>query len=210
MENGRKKLFLLCLLLVACGLTALFAGPAIKEAPSAPSLVVTDEAKYSSGEKQQKEIVVYVSGAVARPGLYKLPKGARAQEALLAAGGLTNQAQGERVNLAKLLTDGAHVYVPEAKAAKAASRTALREPVQKIPQGKSSLKGKAPSKAGPVSLNSATLEELTSLPGIGPAMAKRILAYRQQQPFTQIEDLLQVSGIGPAKLAKLRHLVVVE
>lgn len=130
-------------------------------------------------------IVVDVSGAVAHPGLYTLPAGARVADAVEAAGGLTEKADRAAVNLAQPLADGSHVHVP-------AVGEARRTPT--------------PSVAFPVDINRASPDELTAVPGIGPTLAERIVANR---PYSSVDDLLRVPGIGPATLEKLRPYVTV-
>lgn len=160
---------------------------------------------------------VHVSGAVASPGLVALPEGARVDDAIRAAGGLAPEAEPERVNLAAPLADGAQLHVPrrdEPGPEPAAGVTggagigggaALPEPG-----------GAAPAPAGgagagaTVDVNRAGAAELESLPGIGPALAARILAHREAKgPFQAVEDLLAVSGIGERTLERLRPSIAV-
>ena len=141
------------------------------------------------------ELLIDVSGAVHRSGVYKLPAGSRINDALLKAGGETEKADLTLVNRAALLTDGQQVLVPEKVTATAAAATS---------SGVS-----APATTAPVRLNSATLEQLDELPGVGPSTAQRIIDYRTANgPFKSVDELDSVSGIGPAKLAELRDLVV--
>jgi competence protein ComEA len=136
-------------------------------------------------------LFVNVVGAVRRPGLYRLKEGARVADAVTRAGGPTPKAQIELVNLAARIADGEQIVVPRrglgAPAAGAAGGTAA---------------------AGPVHLNSATLEQLDALPGVGPVTAQKILDYRQKHgSFGSVDELDAVSGIGPARLGTLRDLV---
>ena len=138
-------------------------------------------------------VYVDVVGAVRRPGLYRLTEGSRVADAVRRAGGVTPKAQVELVNLAARVADGEQVVVP--------SRGA-----QGLPVGGGS--GGASAPAGPVHLNSATLEQLDALPGVGPVTAQRIMDYRQQHGgFGSVDELDAVPGIGPARLADLRSLV---
>lgn len=139
-------------------------------------------------------LLVHVAGAVRRPGLYRLLDGSRVDDAIREAGGPTRRAALDLVNLAALVADGQQIVVPR--------RVAGSPPVG------SSGSLAAPSTPGPVHLNTATLEELDSLPGVGPVTAQRILDYRTDHgSFQTIEELDAVSGIGPARLEQLRELV---
>ncbi len=133
-------------------------------------------------------ITVYVTGAVGQPEtLITLPPGSRAQDAIDAAGGVTDNADLERVNLAQILRDGDQVHVPEIGV----------EAVLPTPGG-----------GGIVHINSATLEELDTLPGIGPSLAQAIIDYRDANgPFADMAALDEVSGIGPGLLEDLEGLV---
>jgi competence protein ComEA len=135
-------------------------------------------------------VVVDVVGAVRRPGLYRLSQGARIADAVSRAGGATAKANLALVNLAAPLADGEQVVVP--------GRGSQPGAVGAV--------GAAPS--GPVHLSTATLEQLDSLPGIGPVTAQKILDYRQEHgAFTSVDALDAVPGIGPARLAQLKDLV---
>jgi competence protein ComEA len=141
-----------------------------------------------------KLLVIDVAGAVRRPGLYRLREGSRINDAIAAAGGATGKAQLAAVNLAAPIADGEQIVVPGsgAVAAAAASPPAA---------------GSAPS--APLDLNSATLEQLEALPGVGPVTAQKILDYRQAHgPFHEVAELEGVPGIGPAHMAQLKGLVI--
>jgi competence protein ComEA len=140
-------------------------------------------------------LVVDVAGAVRLPGLYRLPQGSRIADAVAKAGGTTGKAAVESVNLAAPLADGEQVVVP------------IRTPGGGA-VGPAS--GSSPSAtSGPVSLSTATAEQLDTLPGIGPVTAQKIVDYRTQHgAFHSVDELDAISGIGPAKLDQLRGLVV--
>jgi competence protein ComEA len=127
-------------------------------------------------------------GAVHRPGLYRLQHGSRVADAVTRAGGPTRHADVSLVNLAAPLADGIQVVVPV--------KAAAGQP------------GTAATAQGPVHLNIATLEQLDSLPGVGPVTAQKILDYRQKHgAFGSVDELDAISGIGPARLDQLRDLV---
>lgn len=139
-------------------------------------------------------VVVDVVGAVRRPGLYRLAHGSRIADALTRAGGATAKADLAQVNLAAPLADGEQVVVPRRGAGVA------------TPGAGSAAVG---GPAAPVQLSTATLEQLDSLPGVGPVTAQKILDYRQEHgAFQSVDELDAVSGIGPKRLEQLRELVV--
>jgi competence protein ComEA len=138
-------------------------------------------------------LVVHAAGAVVHPGVYRVAPGSRVVDVVDAAGGPAADADINRLNLAALVADGSQVYVPRVGEAVPATSG-----------------GAAAAPSGPLDLNTATLEQLDALPGVGPATAKAIIAERQRRGgFRSVEDLLDVRGIGPAKLDALRDLVTV-
>ena len=144
--------------------------------------------------------VVHVAGAVRRPGVYRLPAGARVQEAVRRAGGARRGANVNGINLAAKVVDGQQVVVPSKVAAGAAAATASAP-------ADAAAAGGAPT-GPPISLNNATVEQLDTLDGVGPATAQKIIAWRTQHGgFRSVADLGQVPGIGPKKLAALRDRV---
>jgi len=160
-------------------------------------------------------IWVAAAGAVSRTGLYRLRPDARVSELLIAAGGLTADADADRINLAAVLRDGQRLYVP--RRGEAAVPTIVTgdggEPAGGGPGGGGPGGGTpptspVPSREHPIDINTATADELDQLPGVGPATAAAIIDHRTKHgPFTSVDDLRLVHGIGPAKLAQLRELV---
>jgi competence protein ComEA len=137
----------------------------------------------------RERLVVHVAGAVRRPGLYRLREGARIADAVARAGGAARRAELSAVNLAAPLVDGAQVLVPHRGS-----------------QHDSAGGDAAPS--APVSLGSATVEQLDQLPGVGPVTAQKIVDYRTEHgPFRSVDDLDAIPGIGPARLEQIRDLV---
>lgn len=144
-------------------------------------------------------IVVHVVGAVRRPGLYTLPDGSRAADAVTRAGGATAAADLEAIDLAAPIVDGQQVAVPRLGGVAAPGAG----PAAALP-GRS---GPA-APAGPVHLNTATVEQLDALPGIGPSTAQKIVDYRSQHgAFRSVDELDAIPGFGPAKVEQLRKLV---
>ena len=133
-------------------------------------------------------LMVDVAGAVLNPGVYSLPLNARVVEAIKAAGGVKKGADTSDINQARILKDGEQIYVyPAATSPIGNSRPAIR-------------------KNGPIMINRATVKEFESLDGIGPVLANRIVAFRKLNgPFTAVEDLLKVPGIGQSKFAQFKE-----
>lgn len=221
MNAKYKKIIFLLLLLVGCAATSLLSSEKEELAPAASfsSAGVQSAGGQRSGKTQGKTIRVQVSGAVLEPGIYDLPADSRAETAIAAAGGLTEDADTERVNMVRKLRDGMLLKVPALKASggkKAAQRAAGASGNAADAYGKNAADKRGGSKvsaqgsAGRVRINSASVSELQSLPGVGPALAQRIIAERSRGRFASAEDLLRVSGIGKAKLEKMRAYVEVD
>ena len=153
---------------------------------------------------------VHVTGEVNEPGVYVVEPGMIAADAIELAGGMTAQADADRVNLALRLRDGLQVFVP------ALGETVVlpTEPAPVI-DGSSGAEVESPAAAPPtpgekVNLNTASLEELDSLPGVGPSTAQSIIDYRTQNgPFARIEDVMNVPGIGEGKFNDMKELIMV-
>ncbi|MFJ8308164.1 MULTISPECIES: helix-hairpin-helix domain-containing protein [unclassified Streptomyces] len=147
-------------------------------------------------------LVVDVGGKVLRPGVYRLPNGSRVTDALTAAGGVREGADLAGLNRARLLTDGEQVLVGVPGAA------APSGPGSGSGVGSGSGSGPGRGSSGPVSLNSASAEQLDGLPGVGPVLAQRIVDYRSQHGgFRSVDELRQVNGIGDRRFNDLQPLV---
>ncbi len=174
------------------------AEPVAEEAHEADAAVTTTvpTAAASGGT-----VVVHVTGAVNAPGVVELPAGSRVDDAVTAAGGARDDADLAAVNLARPAADGEQIHVPvpgeEAPAAAPVTESAP------APGGASEPAGAGTG--GLVDLNTADAAALDELPGVGPAIAQRIIEHREANgPFTRVDDLEQVPGIGPATLEKIR------
>ncbi|MCP4423126.1 MAG: hypothetical protein GY803_01405 [Chloroflexi bacterium] len=156
---------------------------------------------------------VYVNGAVAVPDVYELPPDSRVQQAIEAAGGFGVEANTTVVNLAQPLMDGAQIYVPSQNEEVAAPAVIMDSRTTSVNvSGETSILGETAmtNNDGLVNINAATLEELDTLPGIGPSTAQKILNYRDENGlFQAIEELMNVSGIGEAKFNNVKELITV-
>ena len=165
-------------------------GAGAPEAPR-PTPIVAEQPRGGVTPK----LVVHVVGAVRRPGLYRLREGSRIADALERAGGATRKADLTVVNLAAPLADGVQIVVPARLTPATAAAPASPGSSDAAPHG-------------PVHLNSATLEQLDALPGVGPVTAQKILDYRDENGgFASVDELDAVPGIGPARMEQLREAV---
>jgi len=154
----------------------------------------------AAGAAGAAEVMVDVAGAVARPGLYRLPAGSRTGDAIAAAGGYAGTVDAgladRQLNLAAIVHDGDKVRVPMR------GESPADGPVSPAAAG-------GGTASGPIDLNHATAEQLDSLPGVGPATVAKIIAAREQAPFASVDDLGARKVVGAATLEKLRPLVTV-
>lgn len=182
---------------------------ALQPSSSQPVPLVDPAAESQSAEgtgppqpQPAARIMVHVVGAVHAPGVYELPAEARVVDAIEAAGGAAEDADAGALNLARVLRDGERIQVPRIGEAPAPEPGGEQEPPGSQDAGRSG--------DGRIDLNTASPQELEQLPRIGPALAGRIVDYREQHGgFTSVEELLQVPGIGEAILAELEPLVTV-
>jgi len=158
-------------------------------------------------------IAVHVVGAVPRPGLYELAEGARVQDAIDAAGGMLADASVDTLNLAALLKDGQQLVIPfqdGREVTKAGDTVDLPSSDSESDIPPNATDEPFDNTNGELlNLNTATLEELESLPGIGPTLAQRIIDYRDQNGFYVIEDIMNVSGIGESTFEEIKDLITV-
>jgi len=196
----------LAIVIAALGVRYLLL-PRSAGAGTAPALVLSAASpspQASADAGGPAELVVYVCGAVRRPGVVHLPAGARVGDALELAGGPTDKAELSAVNLAAKVGDGQQIVVPE----RAASGASAAVPSASAAAGGATAPG---ATAGTlVNLNTASLEELETLSGVGPSTAQKILDYRAANGgFTSIEQLMDVPGIGDAKFAAVKDCITI-
>ena len=176
------------LALIAGVVLVVVGGSFVRSLTPAPEPLPVAEMDATADSVMDEVVVVHVVGAVADPGVVSLPASSRVQDALLLAGGALEEAELAGVNLARIVFDGEQIVVPR-----------KGEPVVSA----------SPEGSGPISLSRADQATLETLPRIGPATAERIIAWREEHgPFQSVEDLLAISGIGPATLEGLADRVV--
>ncbi|OUO91521.1 competence protein ComEA [Gordonibacter sp. An230] len=209
---GGARLPVLVGVTAIAALVLVFAGKALFDAASADAFVVEREGQEQAegaqaegegeGAGEARTVVVHVGGAVAEPGVRELAEGSRVQDAVEASGGFAEGAASDALNLARVLADGEQVVVPT-----------LEEVAGSQDGGSSTTEaGSSPGAAsgGKVNINRASVAELDELPGVGPSTAEKIVADREANgPFSTIEDLKRVSGIGDKKYEDLADLVCV-
>ncbi len=182
------------LCLCGCGTKSYLQTEETEDVSEAEASQQAEANEADGSETSSAQLYVQVSGAVECPGVYAFPEGSRVYEAIARAGGLTEDAYDVELNQAQLLTDGQKIYVP-----------VVGEAVTVSQNGSAGL-----SDDGRININTATVEELMTLTGIGETRAKSIVAYRDAHgPFAAPEDLQQVSGIGESTYRKIADAITI-
>lgn len=165
------------------------------------TLTITDNMQTQTQYKQEDTtITVYVSGEVNSPGLVELPSDSRIADAIKACGDFTPLADKIKINLAQKLTDGMQIQV--------SSKTPVNNSNEQVNDTNSNIPSNNNSSSNLININTATKEDLDTLPGIGPATAQKIIDYRQEHGnFSSIEDIKNVKGIGEAKFSKMQDKI---
>jgi len=192
-EQRNKLLFIvmLAILIVAGSFYSFWQKNTVAEVVSSDDVAAKNDFRQP---EQSDEIFVYISGAVNKPGVFKASPNARVFDIVAMAGGLTDEADRAKTNLAQSIKDGMHIHV-----------------VDKLPVSNelSATTGTTKTKVGnKVNINHADKSELDTLPGVGPALAERIIEYRQTNgSFTSIDELKNVPGIGSSKFEKMKEKI---
>ena len=162
--------------------------------------IITDNTQTQTQDKQEDTtITVYVSGEVNSPGLVELPSDSRIADAIKSCGDFTPLADKTKINLAQKLTDGMQIQV--------SSKTPVNNSNEQVNDTNSNIPNNN-SSSNLININTATKEDLDTLPGIGPATAQKIIDYRQEHGnFSSIEDIKNVKGIGEAKFSKMQDKI---
>ncbi|MGC8970622.1 MAG: helix-hairpin-helix domain-containing protein [bacterium] len=195
MTNREKYLVGIIIILIGALLFSL--NKPVKEEKKESSIIIEEK---DNSKISNTKVAVHIGGAVKSPGLYYLPANSRVADAIQTAGGPTSDADLDAINLASKVTDSSKILVPSKV------RGVNDIVAEKTLQGESS----EPSNTK-ININTASAKELEELPGIGPALANRIVSYRETNgPFKSIEDLKKVSGIGEKRFEAIKDLIVVE
>ncbi len=203
-ETTRTQLAVYAVALCAIAwLGARYLGRDQAAAPAAPpSARPASPDGIAVGREGGGRVTVHVAGEVRRPGVYRLREGARVQAAVRAAGGATSRAQLDAVNLASKAQDGRQIVVPPRAPPGAAAPAAGAVAAPGVPGAAAGVPEQ------PIDLNTATLEQLDTLDGVGPATAQKIIDFREEKGgFGSVEELGQVPGIGEKRMAALRERV---
>ena len=220
---GAGLLIIVCMVIVAVGLfpseSSAFIAPSDTaeeqqsdeesvdaEDTSASEGDTTDNAAVQESQSSPGEVMVHVAGAVASPGVYAVSEGARVQDAVDAAGGFASDAASDAVNLARTLQDGEQILIPTEEQVESGDYASTLSSTDTS----SSTGTDGQSTSSLVNINTAGIEELDTLPGIGPVTAQAIVDERESNgAFTSTEDIQRVSGIGEKKFEKLKDLICV-
>lgn len=199
-QKSEKIFIVVCVVLAMAGATWFYLS---SDKASKVTLLENPSGKTAqnenAGEAQNAtKIMVQVAGNVNNPGVYELSYGSRVKDAIAAAGGANADADENALNLVEVVTDGQKITVPSKVSTMAAVPSTTGTMAQ---NSASSVSG------APVNINTADEKTLEELPGIGPAFAKRIIEYRNQKPFTSVEELKNISGIGDKKFEKIKDRI---
>lgn len=206
-EMKRRLVFILVLAMLIVGGSFYFYDQKNRSSEVAISPLSSSEPIVSSAKTEREEIVVYISGAVNKPGILRVPAGSRVVDVVDGAGGFAPGADPTKVNLAKVVKDGTHVNVPVAalpagKNAGISSHTASRQN-----QSNTNIRTSSHN-SDVVNINLASKDEFDKLPGIGPSLAERIVEYRQENgSFRELNELKNVPGIGESKYNQIKDRV---
>ncbi|MBE7551274.1 MAG: helix-hairpin-helix domain-containing protein [Anaerolineales bacterium] len=222
--DRNRNLVFISLLLIAAGGAAVFylrqpahASVEIRPVVEATATAVATPVPTPSPTSTPAPVRVYVSGAVANSDVYFLPAGSIIKDAITAAGGFTADADPDRINQALQLQDQQQIHVPRRGDDNPPPPVQGGVSQSELSSYQGSDNSRAPASSGAaaggglININTATLEQLDSLPGIGPAIAQRIIDYREKMGgFKVAEEITEVSGIGDATLAKIKDLITVQ
>ena len=204
LQQKKRKLLAVAAMGVIC---VSFYGWWRKTEPPSPTVLISKPEVVEASRKTQGEVVVYVSGMVEHPGVVRINGGARAIDAVNAAGGLVPGAEVSKINLAQAVRDGMQIHVPGGPQLRQDSSDGQYQAARGA-TGPSKAAASSPVAEGKININTADVAELDKLPGVGPSMAAKIVEWRKVNgPFHAGTDLKKVKGIGEAKYQRLKDRI---
>jgi competence protein ComEA len=203
-EQSRKIIFIvgLAILIVGGSFYSFWQKSSVNDSITAGEALAKGTKEQKEREEKSSEIMVYISGAVYRPGVFKVHHNARIIDVVNLAGGLSLEADVTKINMAQLVKDGMHIHVVAKPTVNSSGGSSPSDTGKVATSG-----GKG---QGIVNINTADKNALDALPGIGPALAERIVEYRQNNgTFSEIEGLRKVPGVGASKFEKLKDKITI-
>lgn len=182
-----------------------YSGIPVSVPSGSESVVCSDSQSDAVSEMTSEKIKIYICGEIMNPGVYEVDKGTILNDVALLAGGFTDMAATDYLNLVYSFENNMSVFIPNEDNLDEGDRVIMR----KYNENTASDGGGSLNAGALVNINTATLEELKTLPGIGESTAGTIIAYREEHRFERIEDIMNVSGIGEAKFSRIRQLITV-
>ena len=210
LDLKQKKIILIIVLIIVLIIYYYFSTKDSTDEIDSQNLEITNTENIE--EKEEEKIVVHITGAVNKEGIVELETGARIADAIEKAGGSKENADIKNINLATILEDGMKIHIPtiEETNTNKDKTTENNENSQTITETIDNASDTKKTQ-GKVNINTANIEELDTLPGIGPSTASKIISYRQENgKFKNIEELKEVSGIGEAKYEKIKDLITIK
>lgn len=207
----QKKIILIILLVIALFIYYYFYTKNNTEEINNENLEITNTEKIDEKKKEEEKIIIHITGAVNKEGIVELETNSRIADAIEKAGGAKENADLKNINLATILEDGMKIHIPTIEETEANKNTEIENNnFQAITETTDNLLNTEKTKEK-ININTATKEELDTLPGIGPSIASKIINYRQENgKFKNIEELKEVSGIGEAKYEKIKDLITIK
>ena len=206
MENltkNQKIIIFIIIIIISIGmLYFIYSKNQIKETTSIEDEILISNSTEKEESEKQEQVIIHITGSVKNPGIVKLKEGSRIEDAIEAAGGLTENADITNVNLAYVLDDGIKIKIPSVTDEDIEDEVISENIVEE---------NNETSKGNIVNINKATESELQELPGIGSSLASKIIEYRNQNgKFNNIEDIKNVNGIGESKYSSIKDLIKVK
>ncbi len=205
-KNQRIIIFIIIIIISIGMLYFIYSKNQIKETTSIEDEILISNSTEKEENEKKEQVIIHITGSVKNPGIVKLKEGSRIEDAIEAAGGLTENADITNVNLAYVLDDGIKIKIPSVTDEDIEDEVISENIGENIVE-----ENNETSKGNIVNINKATESELQELPGIGSSLASKIIEYRNQNgKFNNIEDIKNVNGIGESKYSSIKDLIKVK